>query len=186
MSVTFPTCCHNRGVANWVMVVAFSVFAILAGSSCHPSPADVEAVEFKTVSSRNGQVSFQIPNTWVAQPEDTHMMYYDPKDDSATLRLSVLIFDTGIPGEEDKGHAKSADSRREPHAQGGYLSKELSRSEEGGVPIVSTTWKWERRSGNYATVAIFTYTQDVDEANGPRQKAALAMIERAIRSAKMK
>ena len=118
----------------------------------------------KKINYRGGLISFEIPENWVEEFEETGGgTFYEDTPTSGTLRVNVLTI------ENKKGNGSPVDvftdrqkrgNQKEYTTQGGDEIAEYSdRSEESGIPITIFTFACAHETERKDFIlAIFTWT----------------------------
>ena len=145
----------------------------------------------KRIEYRGGILSFNIPDSWIAEFEDDGGgIFYEDGPGPDILRLNVLTFRS--PSEESIASVVRAFEKMEcPEpapiqiTENGLVFRAYaSRGEEDGEPI--TTYYWELGQPvlpNHMRLAIFSYTVPTSHASEPSLMALINVLNREIRDA---
>ena len=144
----------------------------------------------KTIRYRGGLVTFQIPKDWREEyEEDGGGTFYQPGDDTSTLRLNVLTFKTpsGKPVTPDSvilfldPSAKKRNTKVIPLRPGLAYIRYDDSTTEAGQPITIRTWQLAQMvPPDHARIFVFTYTHLTSHFNTRATTTELALLEHSI------
>ena len=143
----------------------------------------------KVINYRGGVVRFIIPELWTEEyEEEGGATFYEPGDDTGTLRLSVLSFETDKDVKSD--HPKSVFEKRkiennaivESLTDGKYLLKYIKLAEENGEALLMYYWEVARMISTRKTnIAVFNYTISELQATDEKIKSEVSYLDEFIK-----
>lgn len=168
---------------------------VLIGFACTKSEKAVEPVgemSMKSVSYRGGLVSFSIPSHWKEEyGEGGGGMFYDGSQDSGTLRLNILTFDTSNSSDavdvSTAAQKTAATNGGEAFAlrEDDAMARYDSQSFEDGEALTLRFWQvYNRVNDSHLRIAVFSYTLPSASIGGEKHKLELEMLDREIRNAR--
>lgn len=155
----------------------------------------MDAGPLKTITYRGGLVRFRIPANWIEEYEESGGgTFYEPGNDSGTLRLNILTF----KGPADKpiasqaaGDAPLRESREkgvpvERLRESAALLRVDGECEEHGERLKIRYWRiaWVSPPMHFH-MAIFSYTLLAWQFNDPAFAAELALLDRELRQSEL-
>jgi hypothetical protein len=139
----------------------------------------------KQVVYRGGIASFEIPSSWVEEYEpEGGGTFYEPRDDSGTLRLNVLGFSSeNEPAQEMARSAlKSADGNS---IEGFPLSYEVEETQEDDAQLEIHRWQVAVPVLPHSVrLAIFSYVILAGQRTQLNISEELRFVDTSIRNAK--
>jgi hypothetical protein len=144
----------------------------------------------KTIQYRGGIARFQVPATWVEEYEPRGGgTFYEPGDDTGTLRINVLGFE-----KPDDGRLASTDafelltatrpaSETERLPNGTAISRYVAKGLENGEHLL--LYRWEILvcvSATHYRIVVFTYTIVAGQERAPQMQDELKLLDRSITS----
>lgn len=114
------------------------------------------------------------------------MMFYHPRDNSGTLRLSVLTAQSKGPVRTPTQILADITGRSDCEAKqlpnGMWATSWDSEPVEEGVTLLMRSWSLHHLEGNKLIIAMFTFTLEKSRAADPQNVADMAMVDNAIHS----
>lgn len=143
----------------------------------------------KLIVYRGGIVTFEIPEGWVEEyEEEGGGTFYEPGDDTGTLRLNVLSFEAHKDVGMDHPQVVFEQLKSERDAEvftlsdNRYLMKYSLPAEENGERLLIHYWEVSRMiSARKSNIAVFSYTIAEDQSIFPSMKDEIANLDRLIR-----
>jgi hypothetical protein len=139
----------------------------------------------KQVVYRGGIASFEIPASWVEEYEpEGGGAFYEPRDDSGTLRLSVLSFSS--ENEPALEMASSALEGANDRSNEGFpLSYEVEETQEDGALLEIHRWQVAVPVLPHSVrLAIFSYAVLAGQVIQPHISEELRFVDASIRNAR--
>jgi hypothetical protein len=139
----------------------------------------------KQVVYRGGIASFEIPESWVEEYErEGGGTFYEPRDDSGTLRLNVLSFSS--ENEPATEMARSALEGANGHSCEGFpLNYEVDESQEDDAQLEIHRWQVAVPVLPHSVrLAIFSYAILAGQLIQPHIAEELKFVDTSIRNAK--
>ena len=144
----------------------------------------------KTIHYRGQLVTFQLPAHWTAEYEEPDGgTFYDPNDDSVTLRLNVMTLRSPHefgPNESDIGFPEDLPNLKGPFEvvnQQAICIGPPNRHTENGIAIDIHIWGVTRAvPPRTLRLAIFTTTVRADQADSEKTRSTLAMLLNEVRA----
>jgi hypothetical protein len=138
----------------------------------------------KLITYRGGIAIFEVPNSWVEEYESKGGgTFYEPRDDSGTLRLNVL----GFESENEPAPQMALSALRDANgrsAEGFPLHYETREAQENGERLEIHRWQVAIPVLPHSLrVAIFSYTILSGQLGEPRIAEELGTIDASIRRA---
>jgi hypothetical protein len=143
--------------------------------------------ELKTVSSRGGAVVFRLPSDWIEEDEGNGRIFFPPYDDSPTLHLDVLTFESPTPLKQNAAVEclRMMDETEKAEikflANGlPYLADVLS-GEENGQESIAYTWQIACPGPDrLMQVAVFTWSMTAKHHTDPIIQAQTQLAARQV------
>ncbi|MFN6312824.1 MAG: hypothetical protein ACK56X_04440 [Planctomyces sp.] len=127
--------------------------------SLTPAPQEHSPVKLKTVAYRGGIAKFSIPDSWLEENEPSGgATYYEDREDSGTLRLNVLQFESKEPSEmmiQDLIRNQNYEPLQDELA----IRRETESTSENGETLDIYSWNVAVPvPPNTVRLAVFSYT----------------------------
>jgi hypothetical protein len=145
----------------------------------------------KTVTFQDGDVELMVPSTWKQEYDNEGtLILYEPRKDSATLRLSTLTGKAPYPIDGNSiqriltGSDNPDDIVIDKLPNDLFLKKCVRSSVEKGVNILNTFWEIAvPLPPEHWRLVIITYTIRADQVQSPFFIKELDLIDTQIRQA---
>ena len=138
----------------------------------------------KLVSYRGGIAAFEVPDSWVEEYEPKGGgTFYEPRDDSGTLRVNVLGFESETETAPRMARSALKDANAQS-AQGFPLRYEVGEAREDGERLEIHRWHVAIPVLPHSIrMAIFSYTILFGQQSEPRIAEELRTVDTSIRRA---
>jgi hypothetical protein len=144
----------------------------------------------KTIQYRGGIARFQVPASWVEEYESRGGgTFYEPGDDTGTLRVNVLDFETQSGTGISAQSAFELLTRTRPVSEteqlpsGTAISRYIEKADEAGEHLLF--YKWQIGvcvSVTHFRIVVFTYTIVAGQERSPQMQDELKLLDRLITS----
>jgi hypothetical protein len=144
--------------------------------------------QLKTIQYRGGIAIFQLPSSWVEEYEPGGGgTFYEPGDDTGTLRINVLEFEKQLDGTNSAPTAFDFLSRTrsvneiEVLAAGAAVARYVTYGKEDGEDLRFFYWQiCICISTTHFRIVVFTYTIVDGQEREPKMQAELQLLDRLI------
>lgn len=129
-----------------------------------------------------------VPGDWIQEADGTGTMFYHPRDDSGTLRLSVMTF--AGRNEEDPKHVLAVSTRNQGRSlerlkNGMWATSWDSEPVESGITLWMKTWVLVAVDKKSVVIASFSYTVAKALAEDPLNVSEIAVADQAVRTCEL-
>ena len=144
--------------------------------------------QLKTIQYRGGIARFQLPSSWVEEYEPRGGgTFYEPSDDTGTLRMNVLDFERQpeggdtVPTAFDWLTRTRSVEETEALASGAAVARYVTYAEEDGEDLRIHNWQiCICVSTTHFRMVVFTYTIFDGQERGPKMQAELQLLDHLI------
>jgi hypothetical protein len=142
----------------------------------------------KTIQYRGGLARFQVPATWIEEYEPRGGgTFYEPGDDTGTLRINLLDFKTQSNVSLSPPNAFELLTRTRPASEteqlpnGTAISRYVAEADEAGEHLLLYRWQIGICvSATHFRIVVFTYTIVAGQERSPQMQDELKLLNKLI------